>query len=283
MYLGSHMSIAGGLHKAFARIRAVDGTALQIFTRNQRQWKIPPLEERDIALFREEWRAWGDYPVAAHDSYLINLASPKEDAAAKSSAAFAEELRRCEALGVSWLVTHPGSHLGAGVEAGIERYVQRLDRTIEASDTENVTVLLETTAGQGTNLGSRFEELGEMIRASRHRDRLGVCYDTCHTFAAGYDIRTPEAYAATFAEFDRIVGLERIRFFHLNDSKTELGERKDRHEHIGQGAIGLEGFRSLMNDPRFREVGMSLETDKEEDLEDDRRNLAVLRGLVQND
>jgi len=282
MYLGSHMSISGGLHRAFDHIMAVDGTALQIFTRNQRQWKIPPLSEEDIALFKAKWQTWGSYPVAAHDSYLINLASPKEDGAAKSMAAFTEELRRCEALGIRWLVTHPGSHLGDGVEAGIARYVKRLDKAIEDSGTESTLVLLETTAGQGTNLGSSFEELAEIIRSSRHTDRLGVCYDTCHTFAAGYDIRTPEAYADTLARFDQLVGIERIRFFHLNDSKVGLGERKDRHDHIGQGHIGLEGFRNIMNDPRFKEIGMSLETDKKEDLEDDRRNLAVLKGLVQN-
>lgn len=282
MYLGSHMSISGGLHKAFERIGSVGGTALQIFTRNQRQWKIPPLSDEAVSKFKDAWQAWGDYPVAAHDSYLINLATPKEDGAKKSLAAFTEELRRCERLAVPWLVTHPGSHLGSGVEAGIERYIRRLDQCIENSGTENVIVLLETTAGQGTNLGSRFEELGEMIRLSSHPERLGVCYDTCHTFAAGYDIRTPEAYEATMAEFNRSVGLERIRFFHLNDSKTGLGAHKDRHDHIGQGHIGLEGFRALMKDQRFTDVGMSLETDKDEDLEDDRRNLAVLRGLVHN-
>lgn len=283
MFLGSHMSIAGGLHKAFDHIQAVNGTALQIFTRNQRQWKIPPLTSDAIALFKQGWQEWGDYPVAAHDSYLINLASPKEEAAAKSKTAFTEELRRCEALGIPWLVTHPGSHLGAGIEAGVARYVAALDSAIEDSGTESVIVLLETTAGQGTNLGASFMELGEMVRTSRHSDRLGVCYDTCHTFAAGYDIRTPETYAATFSEFDRHVGLDRIRFFHLNDSKTEFASRKDRHEHIGRGHIGIEGFRSLMNDPRFKDVGMSLETEKTEDLEDDRRNLALLRGLVQHD
>lgn len=282
MFLGSHMSISGGLYKAFDRIMAVDGTALQIFTRNQRQWKIPPLSDEDVELFRSAWEKWGDYPVAAHDSYLINLASPKDEGREKSVAAFTEELRRCETLGIKWLVTHPGSHLGTGVEAGIGRYVAELDRCIEASGTDQVTVLLETTAGQGTNLGSRFEELASMIDASSHDDRLGVCFDTCHAFAAGYDLRTEEAYENTFAEFDRIVGVERIRFFHLNDAKIELGSKKDRHEHIGQGSIGIDGFACLMNDARFAHIGKSLETDKDESLEDDRRNLAVLRGLVKD-
>ncbi len=280
MYLGSHMSIAGGLHMAFEHIRAVDGTALQIFTRNQRQWKIPPLSSYDIDLFAMAWEQWGNYPVAAHDSYLINLASPKVEQAERSCIAFAEELRRIEALGVSFLVTHPGSHLGEGVEAGITRYVANLDRAIEDSGTESGLILLETTAGQGTNLGSSFEELARIIELSAYQDRLGVCYDTCHTFAGGYDLRTPEAYAKTFDAFDRLIGIDRLKFFHLNDTKNEFGSHKDRHEHIGQGVIGIEGFRNIMQDPRFADIPMVLETPKDKDLDDDRRNLKVLRELA---
>lgn len=279
MYIGSHMSISGGLHKAFERIRSVDGTALQIFTRNQRQWKIPPLTDEIVSEFRTAWNDWGDYPVAAHDSYLINLASPKPDGLRKSLAAFTEELRRCEALGIKWLVTHPGSHLGKGVDEGIRRYVENLDEAIRESGTKNVMVLLETTAGQGTNLGSRFEELAAIMEGSAHPERLGVCYDTCHTFAAGYDIRTPDAYDRTMAEFDRHIGTKHIRFFHLNDSKTPLGANRDRHDHIGKGELGEAAFRNLMNDARFESVGMTLETDKGDDLEEDRMNLAVLRSL----
>lgn len=280
MFLGSHMSIAGGLHMAFEHIRAVDGTALQIFTRNQRQWKIPPLSDYDIELFTIAWEQWGDYPIAAHDSYLINLASPKEDQAERSRIGFAEELRRIEALNVPYLVTHPGSHLGQGVDEGLKRYAANLDRAIEDANTKNGLVLLETTAGQGTNLGSTFEELARIIELSDHPDRLGVCYDTCHTFAAGYDIRTPETYAQTFDAFDRLIGLDRLKFFHLNDTKNEFESHKDRHEHIGQGEIGLEGFRHLMQDPRFADIPKALETPKEKDLEDDRRNLAILRELA---
>lgn len=280
MYLGAHMSIAGGLHMAFERISRVDGTALQIFTRNQRQWKIPELTGYDVELFAAAWSRWGEYPVAAHDSYLINLASDKPDLLKRSTLAFAEELRRIEALSVPYLVTHPGSHLGAGVEEGIRRYAANLDRAIEASGTEKGLVLLETTAGQGTNLGSTFEELAAIIQASAHPDRLGVCYDTCHTFAAGYDIRTPEAYAATFDAFDRIIGLDRLKFFHLNDTKNEFGSHKDRHEHIGRGEIGEQGFRNLMRDPRFADIPKTLETPKKEDLQDDVRNLALLRELA---
>ncbi|EGB15595.1 apurinic endonuclease Apn1 [Pseudodesulfovibrio mercurii] len=280
MFLGAHMSIAGGLHMAFERIMRVDGTALQIFTRNQRQWKVPPLTEYDAELFATAWAQWGDYPVAAHDSYLINLASDQDDLLKRSTLAFAEELRRIETLAIPFLVTHPGSHLGAGVEAGIERYAANLDRAIEHSRTERGLILLETTAGQGTNLGSTFEELAAIIAASAHPDRLGVCFDTCHAFAAGYDIRTPETYAATFAAFDRVLGLSRLKFFHVNDSKNELGSHKDRHEHIGQGTIGVEGFRNLMRDPRFKDVPKTLETPKKEDLQDDVRNLTLLRELA---
>ncbi|MCJ2165617.1 MULTISPECIES: deoxyribonuclease IV [unclassified Pseudodesulfovibrio] len=280
MYLGAHMSIAGGLYMAFERIGKVGGTALQIFTRNQRQWKVPDLTAYDIELFSMAWQQWGDYPVAAHDSYLINLASNNPDLLNRSTLAFAEELRRIEALSVPYLVTHPGSHLGDGVEAGIERYAANLDAAIEKSGSERGMVLLETTAGQGTNLGSTFEELAAVIALSAHPDRLGVCYDTCHTFAAGYDIRTPEAYAETFAAFDRIIGLDRLKFFHLNDTKNEFGSRKDRHEHIGQGEIGQEGFRNLMRDLRFADIPKTLETPKDDDLEDDIRNLDLLRGLV---
>jgi len=281
MFLGAHMSIAGGLYMAFERIQAVDGTALQIFTRNQRQWKIPPLTPYDIELFTVAREQWGDFPIAAHDSYLINLASPKDEQAERSRIGFAEELRRIEALSVPYLVTHPGSHLGEGIEAGIRRYVENLDRAIEDSGTQTCMVLLETTAGQGTNLGSTFEELARIIELSAHSDRLGVCYDTCHTFAAGYDIRTPETYAETFDAFDRLIGLDRLRFFHLNDTKNEFNSRKDRHEHIGQGEIGLDGFRNLMQDPRFAEIPKTLETPKDKDLDDDRRNLAILRKMAE--
>ncbi len=281
MYLGAHMSIAKGLHMAFEHIRAVGGTALQIFTRNQRQWKIPPLSGYDIELFSMAWEQWGDYPLAAHDSYLINLASAEKEQAARSMAAFTEELRRVEALSIPYLVTHPGSHKGNGVDKGIKRYASNLDRAIEASGTEKCMILLETTAGQGTNLGSTFEELAMIIDLSDHSERMGICYDTCHTFAAGYDIRTSETYGATFDTFDRIIGLDRLKLFHVNDTKNELGARKDRHEHIGKGEIGLNGFRSLMQDSRFAGVPKILETPKGPDLEEDRANMAILRSLAQ--
>lgn len=281
-YLGAHESIAGGLHLAFERILQVGGESLQIFTRNQRQWKAAPLTEEEIIDFSRAWKEVDRMPVASHASYLINLGSSKAEQAEKSVAAFADELKRCALLGIPFAVFHPGSHGGAGVEAGLVNVTTHLDRVIEqAGDAcKSVTILLETTAGQGTGLGYRFEELACILEKTQYSNRLAVCVDTCHIFAAGYDIRTPETYAATFAEFDRIIGIDRIRFFHLNDSKKELGSRVDRHEHIGKGYIGLEGFRCLLNDPRFSRHAMTLETPKGKDLAEDRENLAVLRGLL---
>jgi deoxyribonuclease-4 len=274
------MSVAGGLHLAFTRIRKVKGEALQIFLSNQRQWKTPPLTAEMIAAFRLQWQKNHPIVVAAHDSYLINLAAPDQKIVEKSVHAFADELVRAAALKIPFLITHPGSHRGQGVEAGLERFVHNLDSAITLSQTSSVEVLIETTAGQGTNLGSKFEEIGSILRESQYRDRLGVCFDTSHAFAAGYDLRTPETYAETFSLFDRIIGLPRLKFFHLNDSKRPLGSRVDRHEHIGKGEIGLEGFRLLMNDPVFQSHPMVLETPKGKDLKEDRKNLRVLRSLI---
>ncbi len=279
--LGAHMSVAGGLHLAFARLRAVGGEALQIFTRNQRQWRAKPIEPEERRLFLEAWEESGRPPVAAHGSYLINLASPAAEVAEKSMLALADELRRCQLLAIPWLVLHPGAHLGSGVEAGLARVAENLDRALRQADgAGEVLVLLETTAGQGSSLGATFAELAAIIAQSRHPERLGVCFDTCHAFAAGYDLRSAAAYAATMREFASHLGLDRLRFFHLNDSLQDWGARVDRHAHIGAGRIGLEGFRCLLTDPRFASHPMTLETPKGEDLREDRENLALLRGLL---
>jgi deoxyribonuclease-4 len=296
-FLGAHESGAGGLHLAFERLQQVGGEALQLFTRNQRQWNPQPLTAEEISLFQAAWQQTGCLPVgrfasndgpsetiasvavASHASYLINLASGKQELTDKSIAALTAEIHRCEQLGIPFVVIHPGSHGGDGVEAGLVRFTKALDLALDATGV-GVTVLLETTAGQGTGLGSRFEELAFILEHSRVPRRLGVCVDTCHIFAAGYDIRTLSAYTQTLEEFDRLVGVERIKFFHLNDSKQKLASRVDRHEHIGQGAIGLDGFRSLLNDPRFADHPMTLETPKGDDLQEDRDNLQVLRRLI---
>jgi deoxyribonuclease-4 len=279
--LGAHMSIEGGLHKAFERISTVRGESLQIFSKNQRQWKSPALEDDEITLFRKAWKQWGKGPVAVHDSYLINLANPDTTKANRAVAAFADEISRAGLLSIPYLIMHPGSHVGAGLEKGLAQLTTNLDRAFKlAAEASSVMVLLETTAGQGTGIGSSFEELARVIARSEFSGRLGVCLDTCHVFAAGYDISTGKGYRKTLADFDAKIGLERLKFFHLNDSKKELGSRVDRHTHIGKGKIGLEGFRLLLNDPRFAHHPMVLETPKKRDLQEDIRNLALLRSLL---
>lgn len=275
------MSIEGGLHKAFERISHVEGQSLQIFSKNQRQWRVPELSPTEIEIFIKTWEQWGKGIVAVHDSYLINLANPDETKANRAVGAFAEEIRRSDQLSIPYLIMHPGSHVGAGMEEGLLQLTANLDRSFaEAGNAKSVMVLLETTAGQGTGLGASFEELAYVINTSAYSKRLGVCFDTCHTFVAGYDISTAKGYEKTFTVFDKIIGLERLKFFHLNDSKKGLGSRVDRHEHIGKGKIGLEGFRLLMNDPRFANHPMVLETPKEKDLKDDVENLRVLKSLI---
>jgi deoxyribonuclease-4 len=274
------MSIAGGLHLAFVRMREVKGEALQVFLRNERRWEMRPLTLEAIASFRRAHEESGNVPIAAHDSYLINLAAPDPVLRDRSIGAFAEELRRGETLGISFLITHPGSHLGQGVEAGLERFVRGMDRSVSASSTSSIAVLIETTAGQGTNLGSTFEEIAFILGRARHGDRLGVCLDTCHCFAAGYDLRTPEAYEETMRRFQEVIGMEKLKYFHLNDSKGALGSRLDRHEHIGKGKIGLAGFELLLRDARFRDHPMVLETPKGKELKEDKKNLKVLRSLL---
>ncbi len=277
--LGAHESVAGGIEKAFDRIEQVGGEALQIFTRNQRQWKPSPLSEKEISAFLKRWQQAGPIEVVSHGSYLVNLATSKADLLEKSVATFALELERCSQLQIPYAVLHPGSHGGDGVEVGLERFIKGIDAVFKRSKSAT-GVLIETTAGQGTGLGSRFEEIGTILAESQFGDRMGVCIDTCHIFAAGYDIRTKEAYNKTMNEVDRHIGFDRVKFFHLNDSKKELGSRVDRHTHIGQGYIGLAGFANLLNDPRFSKHSMTLETPKGEDLSEDRENLRVLRNLI---
>lgn len=276
--LGAHESVAGGLYRAFERIEKVGGDALQIFTRNQRQWKPAELKDEEVRLFKTAW-AERPLPVVSHASYLINFATGKKELLEKSVKAFILELQRCDRLGIEHVVLHPGSHGGDGVEVGLERVVAGLDRAMKESET-GVGVLVETTAGQGTGLGRTFEELAFILENSRNKERLGICVDTCHIFAAGYDIRNDKNYNETMAQLERTVGLPRVKFIHLNDSKKELGSRVDRHEHIGRGAIGLEGFANLLNDPRFKKIPMTLETPKGDDLQEDMENLATLRALI---
>ncbi len=278
--LGAHMSIAGGMGRAVERGADVGCDAIQVFTKSSNQWRARPLSDEEILEFKRLRDETGISPVVAHASYLINLASPDKDLYERSTSAFGEEVDRCETLGIPSLVAHPGSHMGAGEKAGIARVARALNRILRARRRRHVQVLLETTAGQGDSVGHRFEHLREIMGGLESPDRVGVCLDTCHVFAAGYDLRTRRSYHAVMEEFDKIVGLERIRAFHLNDCKKELGCRVDRHEHIGKGFLGLDAFRWLMNDPRFDGIPMLLETPKGKDYAEDRVNLAVLRSLA---
>jgi deoxyribonuclease-4 len=277
--IGAHMSIAGGLHRAFERGAGVGCRAIQIFLKNSNQWKGKALTEEDRISFRQAQAVSGAIPVIAHNSYLINLASPDAVLHKKSVEAFVAEMRRAEFLGIPSIVLHPGAHMGSGEQSGLRRIAQALNLALRRVPAP-VMILLETTAGQGSSLGHRFEHLAEILARVKQNERMGVCLDTCHVFAAGYDIRTESAYARTMKEFDRLVGTDRIRAFHVNDCRKDLGSRVDRHAHIGQGFIGLEAFRLLVNDRRFAQIPKILETPKGPDLEEDRMNLATLRSLA---
>jgi len=279
--LGAHMSIAGGVDQALSRGHSIGCSSIQMFTRNQVMWRVKPLSGDEVQQFRERQAATGIFPVVAHDSYLINLGSPEEDMWNKSLEAFIVELERCALLGIPYLVIHPGAHMGSGEHAGIRRIGQALNRAHAATPNLGVVTLLETTAGQGTNLGHRFEHLAAIRDGVLEQNRVAVCFDTCHAFAAGYDLRTADAYAATMVEFERLLGLDLLRCFHLNDCKRELGSRVDRHEHIGQGQLGLEAFRLLMNDSRFAGLPGLLETPKGPEMLEDVENLRVLRSLAE--
>lgn len=275
------MSVAGGLHLAIERIERVRGRALQIFTRNQRQWRAVPVSAAERELFARARAQWGGWPTAVHGSYLINLASAREEVREKSVLALAAELERTAALAIPYLVMHPGSHGGDGAERGLARIAANLDRAFEmAAGAEGVVILLENTAGQGHDLGANFDEIRAILAQSRFAGRLGVCIDTCHLFAAGYDLASRPGYERTMNECASTIGLEKVRFFHLNDSLRELGSRIDRHTHIGKGHIGLKGFRHLLRDPRFAGHPMVLETPKGRDLAEDMENLRVLRKLM---
>lgn len=277
---GSHMSISGGCDLALLRAAEIGMESCQIFTKNERQWVAKPLDPGVVERFHVNLRETGIAHLVAHDSYLINLASPDDALWEKSQAAFLDELTRCDILGVPVLVTHPGSHVGSGIEAGVRRVAEAINRIHDLRPDGPAMTLLETTAGQGNSLGRTFEELRAIIDLVEDDARVGVCLDTCHIFAAGYDLRDSATYEATMARFDAVIGLDRLKALHLNDSKFGLGERKDRHAHIGEGELGLEAFRSVVNDPRLTGIPGILETEKSPDGEDDRRNLATLRGLV---
>ncbi len=282
--LGAHMSIAGGYYKALDRGCGIGCTVVQLFTKNANQWAAKPIADNEIELFKNSLNRAGyiNSDLVAHDSYLINLATPDDALWEKSLAAFGHELDRCAALGIPGLVTHAGAHMGSGEEAGLRRIAAGLDRILAERPGQNVTVLLETTAGQGTSLCYAFEHLRDVIADvdQENKPRIGVCWDTCHLYAAGIDFTDEYKYERMVELFDRIVGLERLRAIHMNDSKKGLGSRVDRHDHIGKGMLGLEPFRFIMNDSRLAGIPKILETPKGEDLAEDKENMALLRSLI---
>ena len=290
MRLGAHMSTAGGTHTAYKRGQEATCNSMLIFTKSNRQWKAKPLTDKDVAAYKKAAETFSNiYPVAVHASYLINIASPNPELWEKSCDALKVEVERAGLLGIPLLTFHPGSHMELSVEEGLAKIAVGLKRVLAetAVSAPHTTICLETMAGQGTHLGHRFEHLASILEQVGENERLGVCFDTCHVFAAGYDIRTADTYAAILAEFDQVVGLDQIKCFHFNDSKHELGSRKDRHEHIGQGFIGLDGFANFVNDPRWADHPAHLETPKTEkdnegnEIDMDVENLKVLRGLIQ--
>lgn len=283
MLIGAHESAAGGPHRAIERAAADGCEAVALFVKNQHRWVQRAWDDAEVEAFRAAAAAH-PMEIVAHAAYLINLCSPKDDVVDRSIAGLADELGRCQALGIESLVFHPGAP-GAGVEdaVGITMIAESLDRLYEEHGAEfpDVTLLLENTAGQGSNLGWRLEHLRDILGATRYAARLGVCYDTCHAFAAGYPFQSREAYDAHWAEFHDVVGLDRLRAFHLNDSKKECGSRVDRHDHPGEGLIGLEPFRWLVNDPRFSNVPGVVETPPMDEKSDSgwARNVAILKAL----
>ena len=280
LLLGAHMSIAGGVDNAVLQGKEVGCDTVQLFTKSSRQWVSKPLGKDEIARFHRAKKETGLNTVVAHDSYLYNFAAPDDVLRKKSVAGLIDEMERCEALGVMYLIAHPGAHVGTGEEAGIQTIAKSIDEMHSACPGYETKLAIEITAGQGSNLGYRFQQVRQIIDASKNSDQLRVCFDTEHAFAAGYDLRTTEGYERTFAEFDETIGLGLLVAFHLNDAKKDLGCRVDRHEHIGKGFIGLEAFRLLMNDRRFWGLPMCLETPKSDDCHEDRENLATLRNLL---
>jgi deoxyribonuclease IV len=280
MILGAHCSTAGGLHKALERAQAITGECAQIFVKNNMQWFGKPYLPQAVAQFAAGLGASKLRAVFGHAGYLINLAGPAGDNRDKSIRSLVEEIELASQIQLPFLVMHPGAHLTLGEAAGIKQIVQGLNETFRLTKKSRVRIALENTAGQGSCLGCDLKHLAAIYEAVDYPERLGICLDTAHFFAAGYDIRSPKGWDAALAELEVLAGLDQVLAFHLNDSKTDLGSRVDRHAHIGQGKIGLDAFRHIVNDARFREHPGCLETPKSDDLHEDRENLKVLRSLL---
>ena len=278
LLLGAHVPTTGGVPNAPGNGRLVEATAIQIFTRNQRQWACTPLALGEAAAFRQALAGSGVRAVLSHASYLINLASVVPDFLEKSRRALVEEVRRCHDLGIPHAVVHPGAHMGLGEKAGLDAVARSLDHVLRRTRGRKVMVLLEVTAGQGSCLGHSFEQLAGILDRVKEPERLGVCLDTCHLNASGYDIVSAEGYEQTMERFAGTVGLRKLKAIHLNDAKSARGSRLDRHERAGQGQLGLETFRRILNDPRLRCVPMVVETPGP--IEEWKKEIGLLRGLV---
>lgn len=278
MVLGAHVSTAGGIHNSIINGDELKCDAIQIFLANPNRWVSKPPTEDILEKFTKAWKESPIQDVIVHDIHLSNLASPKKDVLEKSRQQFKGMMELAQVTGVKHIVTHLGAHLGEGEEFGLKQLCNSFDLLFETADAPDVLILLETTAGQGTNLGYRFQHLRDVIGMSKHSDRFGVCLDTCHVFAAGYDIRTESDCNSTFEKFDEIIGLERLKAFHINDAKSEYESRVDRHEHIGEGNIGTTAFKYILNDIRFAKIPLIIETPKMNTMHG--KNLTTLRGLV---
>ncbi|MBD3297322.1 MAG: deoxyribonuclease IV [candidate division Zixibacteria bacterium] len=280
--IGAHMSIAGGVFNAVLHAETAGCRCVQLFVKSSNQWRAKPLTDDDIKQFKEERKRTKIGPAVAHSSYLINIATPDKALFEKSREALKVELERCNILGVEYLVFHPGAHVGSGVEAGMKRIADGMNWVLDCVAETDCMLLLETTAGAGSHIGSRFEELREIIDKLEQPERVGVCVDTCHIFSAGYDIRTQAAYKKTMKEFNDILGYPLLKALHFNDSKFDLGTHKDRHEHIGKGFIGKDGFGFFMRDAKLKTVPKLLETPKDPEGKNDKMNLALLRKLAKS-
>lgn len=279
--LGAHMPTNGGPASAILGGAEIGCTAVQLFTANPRQWTSPPLSEEDVAAFRTALADTGIAFTCSHDSYLVNLAAPDPKVYHASRRAMLDELGRCESLGIGWVVTHMGAHLGTGETEGLQKLAGAVSRLLEETDGYTAGIALETTAGQGTGLGYSLEHVAEVLQSVGDNPRLGVCVDTCHVFAAGYDLSTEDGYEAFWADFGRLIGLDKLRVIHANDAKKPLGSRIDRHEHIGKGMIGEATFRRLVRDRRLLEVPIILETPEAEKMH--RVNLDLLKSFLQEE
>lgn len=280
MIFGAHQSIAGGVYKAIQHGKDATCDTIQIFNKNNNSWKAAELKPDDVEKYFKLIDELKVTVATSHTSYLINIASPDKMLYDKSLNSLTEEMERCNVLKIPTLVLHPGSHVGTGEEEGIKRIGKAINNLFKKLKDNECTLLLECTAGQGSHLGYKFEQLAEMIDLVEDKEHIGVCMDTCHIFSAGYPLIDPKDYKMTMKSFDDTIGLDRLKIIHMNDSLKPFGEKKDRHEHIGKGFIGLEGFRNIVNDKRLKNIPMILETPKEDDLKEDIENLKILRWLV---